>query len=619
MAKKVLGISAFYHDSAAAIAVDGKIVAAAHEERFSRIKQDPAFPRRAARYCLREAGIGIKDLDAVVFYDKPLLKFERLLESQYDVAPRGLGLFVRSMPIWIKEKLFLKRLIRGQLKKVDKDYDSKEVPLLFTEHHLSHAASAFYPSPFKEAAILTLDGVGEWATASFCHGRGNSIEVLRELHFPDSVGLLYSAFTWFLGFRVNSGEYKMMGLAPYGDEASPFVDRYRKLIKKVLVKIHNDGSIKLNPRYFTFRKTNRLIRDEQWEKLFGMERRRSDVPVMKRHANLALAAQRVIEEIVIRMARSIRKETGSKNLCLAGGVALNSVLNGKLELAEIFDNIWVQPAAGDAGGALGAALAGHHIFFGQPRDHSHGGEVDGMSGSLLGPAYAEEETIRMAEHHDAVYERLEDDQLLKQVAKVLAEGYVVGWFQGRMEFGPRALGSRSILADPRSADVQRTLNVRVKFRESFRPFAPAVMAEYAQEIFEGESPSPYMALVRKVRHRFRKVVPWDYNTFTIKEKLHTPRSDFQAVTHVDFSARVQSVTPESNPRFYQLLKAFHEQTECPVLVNTSFNLRGQPIVRTPEDAFWCFMNSEMDYLVVGNIIFDKRNQPLWEPIPLFTH
>jgi carbamoyltransferase len=613
---KVLGISAYYHDSAAAITQDGVVVAAAQEERFSRQKQDPRFPAQACRYCLQEAGLNLNDLDAVVFYDKPLLKFERLLETQYRVAPGALGLFVSSMPIWLKEKLFLKRVIREQLRMIDKEIDFNKVKLLFTEHHLAHAASAYYPSPFEEAAVLTVDGVGEWATASMCHAKGSEMEVLKEMHFPNSVGLLYSAFTWFLGFRVNSGEYKLMGLAPYGNPASPSFERYKKLIREHLVDIKEDGSIHLNPQYFRYSQENRLIREEQWEHLFGMKRRRSDEPFMLRHANLAMAIQRITELIVIKMARHIKTLTQSENLCLAGGVALNSVLNGKLENAGIFKNIWVQPAAGDAGCALGAALAGEYLYFKQARELNG---KDQMKGSCLGPEYDRRAILDMIEAQGADFEELSEPEMLARTTEALSEGKIVGWFQGRMEFGPRALGSRSILADPRGEATQRKLNVKVKFRESFRPFAPAILEEDAEKYFEGEDPSPYMLFVRPLKDAWRNAVPWNYETFTVKEKLYSPRSDFQAITHVDFSARLQTVNEEQFPTFHKLLKAFKASTGCPILVNTSFNLRGRPIVCTPEDAYWTFMQSEMDVLVVGNFLFDKTLQKKWAPSPLYLN
>ncbi|MFT7589527.1 MAG: carbamoyltransferase [Limisphaerales bacterium] len=612
---KILGVSAFYHDSAAALAVDGKIVAAASEERFSRKKQDPSFPLQAARYCLDSAQIDTKDLDAVVFYDKPLLKFERLLESQYHVAPKGLSLFVQSMPVWLKEKLFLRRLLRSNLKEVDPNFN-KKLPLLFTEHHLSHAASAFYPSPFNEAAILTIDGVGEWATSSWCHGQGADISVLKEMHFPDSIGLLYSSFTWFLGFRVNSGEYKLMGLAPYGDEASSDFKKYRDIIRQKLIQIFPDGSIKLNKDYFQFISQGRLIKDNVWEALFSMKRRRSDEPVLLKHANLALAIQRVTEEIVYRMALRIKKETGSKNLCLAGGVALNSVCNGKLQRENIFENIWVQPAAGDAGGALGAALAGHHIYFNKARTTNS--EKDSMSGAYLGPEYSDQEIEIIASTLGGKYQKLEGDALYKYTAEQLANGKIVGWFQGRMEFGPRALGNRSILADPRVSDIQRKLNIRVKFRESFRPFAPAILEEDAKDYFEIDSASPYMLFVHLIKERFKKVVPWNYNTFKPKGKLYTNRSDFQGITHVDWSARIQTVSKETNPIFHGLISAFKEKTGCPILVNTSFNLRSKPIVCSPEGAYRTFMHCEMDTLVMGNYVFEKKKQVAWDPVPIFN-
>ncbi len=601
---KILGISAFYHDSAAAIIHDGKILAAAQEERFSRKKQDATFPKKAIQYCLEFAGFSIDELDAVVFYDKPLLKFERLLETYYGFAPKGISSFITSMPVWLKEKLFLKKQIYDGLKEIE-DYDKKELKLLFPEHHLSHAASAFYPSPFQKAAILTIDGVGEWSTASICLGEENKITVLKELHFPHSLGLLYSAFTYFLGFKVNNGEYKLMGMAPYGNEQSENFKKYLSIIKTELVDIKEDGSIWLNQSYFKYATGLRMVYDKKWEKLFGFSRRALDTEVEQFHCDLALAIQRITEEVVLKMAIEAKRITGADYLCLAGGVALNCVSNGKLLDHNLFKDIFIQPAAGDAGGALGAALAANYISFEQERI----AEKETMQSSLLGPSFENFEIKNALKKHKVIFEEYSnDDELFEKTAQLISEENVIGWFQGRMEFGPRALGNRSILGDPRSTKMQEIINLKIKFRESFRPFAPSVLEEDCSEYFDFEGKSPYMLLVRPVNKSQLLPIPADYQSFSMKEKLATVRSKLQAITHVDNSARIQTVSETTNVRYAKLLKAFKKLTGCGALINTSFNVRGEPIVCTPEDAYNCFMNTNMDYLVIGNLILDKKEQ-----------
>ncbi|MFM7022491.1 MAG: carbamoyltransferase [Flavobacteriales bacterium] len=608
---KILGISAFYHDSAAAIVEDGVILAAAQEERFTRKKHDDAFPVNAVRYCLEEAGVSIDELEAVVFYDKPLLKFERLLETYYGFAPAGVTSFVTSIPLWIKEKLFLKKLLRDELEKVQ-TYDRKKLQLLFPEHHLSHAASAYYPSNFEDAAILTIDGVGEWATASICRGEGKNISVLKELRFPHSVGLLYSAFTYFLGFRVNSGEYKLMGLAPYGNEGSARVKEYVGKIKEVLVDIRKDGSVWLNQKYFSYATALRMVPDRRWEKLFGFPRRKPEAALEQHHCDLGLAIQIVTEEIVISMAREAKRLTGSENLCMAGGVALNCVANGKIQKEDIFKNIFIQPAAGDAGGALGCALAAYHIWYGQERKVDPL-KLDGMNGSYLGPEASDKEIEQTARKYGANFQRYESfDELTKVVADYLAQGNVVGWHQGRMEFGPRALGNRSIIGDARNPEMQKKLNLKIKYRESFRPFAPSVLAEYCAEYFDHKGISPYMLLVHPVKESRRIPYPANYQNFALREKLYHQRSDIPAVTHIDYSARIQTVHKESNEKYWKLIQSFKQKTGYGLIVNTSFNVRGEPIVCTPEDSYKCLMRTEMDFLVVGNYVFSKKEQPVWK-------
>jgi carbamoyltransferase len=589
----ILGISAFYHDSAACLVRDGEIVAAAQEERFTRKRHDAGFPANAVRYCLAEGGLALDSLDYVGFYDKPLLKFERLLEQYLGVAPRGLRQFTVAMPVWLREKLFTRRQILREL-------DGLAGEVLFAEHHESHAASAFYPSPFTEAAVLTMDGVGEWATSSWGVGRGNELELLAELHYPHSLGMLYSAFTYYTGFKVNSGEYKVMGLAPYG------TPRYANLILDRLVELRDDGSFKLDMRYFDYLH-GLTMTNGAFDDLFGGGPRAPESPVTQREMDLAASVQSVTEEVVLRMARHVHRETGMRNLCLAGGVALNCVANGRLLREGPFERLWIQPAAGDAGGALGVALAIHHRVLGAPRRARS--EGDGMSGSYLGPSFddaAIEATLRSL---GAVFERLTRDELLERTAGLLAEERVVGWFQGRMEFGPRALGTRSILGDPRSPRMQSVLNLKIKYRESFRPFAPSVLREHLSEWFELDVDSPYMLLVAPVRAEHRVAMTAEQQRLFGIEKLNVPRSTLPAVTHVDYSARIQTVHAETNPLYHALLERFLALTGCPVLVNTSFNVRGEPIVCTPEDAWRCFMRTEMDHLVIGSFVLDKARQP----------
>jgi carbamoyltransferase len=607
---KILGISAFYHDSAAALIDKGEIVAAAQEERFTRKKHDPGFPSNAVKFCMEYGGLSINELDAIVFYDKPLLKFERLLETYYAFAPKGIRSFITAMPVWIKEKMFLKRLINEELEKLG--YDKKKpVKILFPEHHLSHAASAYYPSSYDKAAILTVDGVGEWATASICLGEGKDISILKELRFPHSLGLLYSAFTYFLGFRVNSGEYKLMGLAPYGNPNSPDVDRYVEIILKDLVDLKEDGSVWLDQEYFDYATGLKMVNEHKWEQLFGFKKRNPEDSLDPEHCNLGLAIQRVTEEAIVRMAREAKRLTGADYLCMAGGVALNCVSNGKLQKENIFKEIFIQPAAGDAGGALGAALAAYHIYFGQERKVAW--QPDAMRGSYLGPTFSDLDVELTAKKYKAVYTHFENfKDLSTEVARLLAEGNVVGWVQGRMEFGPRALGGRSILGDPRNAEMQKKLNLKIKYRESFRPFAPSVLAENCAEYFDYDGISPYMLLVHPVAESRRKPLPADYDSMDVRDKLYYLRSDLPSITHIDYSARIQTVHKETNPRYYQLIDSFKELTGYGVIVNTSFNVRGEPIVCTPNDSYRCFMRTEMDYLVVGNYVFDKRRQPEWQ-------
>jgi carbamoyltransferase len=593
---RVLGISAFYHDSAAALVDDGRIVAAAQEERFSRKKHDSSFPKNAIAYCLEEAGARLDELDHVVFYDKPFLKFERLLETYIAFAPRGFRSFRMAIPLWLKEKLFQKSLLKGELKQFADGFDIAR--LLFCEHHLSHAASAFYPSPYEEAVVLTMDGVGEWATTSAAMGSGKNLKVFQEIHFPHSLGLLYSAFTYYTGFKVNSGEYKVMGLAPYGEP------KYKRLILDNLIDLKADGSFRLDLSYFDYC-TGLTMTNERFAALFGQPIRAPDKPLTEFHMDVAASIQAVLDEVVLRLTRGLAKKTGAKNLCLAGGVALNCVANGKVLRDGAIENIWIQPAAGDAGGAVGAALAAVHLFNNRPRKTNGG---DGMFGSFLGPHFSQAAIEQRLAACGARFSVLSEDEMIEKTAQALASQQAVGWFQGRMEFGPRALGGRSILADPRSPIMQRDLNLKVKYRESFRPFAPSILREDVSDWFDLESDSPYMLIVAGVRKdRRRTMTPNEHALFGI-DKLNIGRSEIPAVTHVDYSARIQTVHANTNPLFHRLLSRFKEKTGCPVLVNTSFNVRGEPIVCTPEDAFRCFMGNELDLLVVGRCMLPKSEQ-----------
>ncbi len=598
----ILGISAFYHDSAAAILVDGKIIAAAQEERFTRKKHDASFPVNAVRYVLDEAGVSFDQLSCVVFYDKPLIKFERLLETFHAFAPKGLRVFATAMPVWIREKLFLKHLLRKELARFGK----KKIPVLFPEHHLSHAASAFYPSPFRKAAILTLDGVGEWATTTIGIGEGNSIKILNELHFPHSLGLLYSAFTYYLGFTVNSGEYKLMGLAPYGHPDADETKSFIKIIKSQLVDIRKDGSFLMNMKHFRFPTGFYMVNHRSWAKLFGIPPRAPESEIGQVHMNLASAIQQVTEEIVMKLAETARILTGCENLVMAGGGALNSVANGKLLKSGLYKEVWIQPAAGDAGGALGAALTGWHIWLGHERPHPD--QPDAMSGALLGPAFSEKQILDVAHRYGAPYRKFDvSGELERRVAEKIAEGKVIGWFQGRMEFGPRALGNRSILGDPRNPEMQKRLNLKIKFREGFRPFAPSVLEEDIAMWFGCDVPSPYMLHVVPVKNNILKPIPPPNRDMSLLERLYLQRSDLPAITHVDNSARIQTVSQHTNERYWRLLNEFKKLTGYGVLINTSFNVRGEPIVCSPEEAFRCFMRTDMDLLVMGNLLFDKAD------------
>ncbi len=604
MKKAILGISAYYHDSAAAILIDGTIVAAAQEERFTRKKHDSSFPIHACRYVLEEAGLEYKDLAAVSFYDKPFLKFERLLETYHAFAPRGFTSFLSAIPVWIKEKLFMRRLLAEHLAELGEG----RVPVFYPEHHLSHAASAFYPSPFQEAAIITVDGVGEWATTTIGYGHGKDIELLQELHFPHSVGLLYSAFTYYTGFAVNSGEYKLMGLAPYGNPDSARTVEFKKKITDELVDIRKDGSIVLNMGYFEYATGLKMVNETKWEQLFGVPRRKAESEISQVYMDMALAIQQVTEDIVLRLVRTARELTKSKHLVLAGGVALNCVANGKILRAGLFDDLWIQPAAGDAGGAVGAAYAVWHIHEGNERYTN--GKGDATRGSYLGPEFSDADVRRTMQKHSANGHYFEDFQKLAvDVASKLNQGNVVGWFQGRMEFGPRALGNRSILGDARNPEMQKKLNLKIKYREGFRPFAPSVLEEDIGEYFDLDRPSPYMLLVAPIREDRKIPLPPAYHDKPLYDRLYFLRSDLPSITHIDYSARIQSVNRETNPRYWGLIQEFKKLTGYGVIVNTSFNVRGEPIVCTPDDAYRCFMRTEMDYLVMGNYLLDKKEQP----------
>ena len=595
----ILGISAFYHDSAACLIKDGEIIAAAQEERFTRKKHDSSFPCAAIKYCLREAQIESSKIQKVVFYEKPFLKFERLLETYLAYAPRGFSSFFKAMPLWIKDKLFQKNFLIKQLKLILCDDVDWQERLLFSEHHLSHAASAFYPSPFENAAILTLDGVGEWTTTSVAVGSGNKLKVIKEIHFPHSLGLLYSAFTYYIGFKVNSGEYKVMGLAPYGEPC------YVDVIKKKLITIAEDGSFQLNMKYFDF-PTGLKMTNKNFEKLFGGPARKSETSLTEKEMNLAASIQKVTEEIVIKISKSIAKETGEKNICLAGGVALNCVINGILLNKKIFQNIWIQPAAGDAGGALGAALSVWYLHYNHKKKVLS--KIDSMKGSYLGPKFSDIEIEKELKFCSAKFKKFSENDLIKKISSFLVNDKAIGWMQGRMEFGPRALGNRSIIANPRSSLMQRQLNLKVKYRESFRPFAPSILRENLEEWFELDADSPYMLLVAELKKEKQfKMTAKEESLFGI-EKLNVPRSSVPAITHVDYSSRIQTVHSRTNPKFHALISKFKKETDCPILVNTSFNIRGEPIVCTPTDAFKCFMGTQLDVLVIENYVLIKEEQ-----------
>jgi carbamoyltransferase len=601
---KILGISAYYHDSAACLIIDGELVAAAQEERFTRKKHDASFPKSSIDFCLKWMNIKAADLDYVVFYDKPFLKFERLLETYLAFAPKGFNSFATSLPVWLQEKLFQKSMILNELKTLlglEINWTSK---LLFSEHHLSHAASAFFPSPFENAAVLTMDGVGEWTTTSMAIGSGNDLTVIKEIHFPHSLGLIYSAFTYYIGFKVNSGEYKVMGLAPYG------IPKYTNLIKEHLIDIKDDGSFHLDMSYFSYC-TDLKMTSEKFDVLFGGPARKSESTLTQRDMDLAASIQAVTEEVVLKLAKGIKKTTGQKNLCLAGGVALNCVANGKLLREKVFEKIWIQPAAGDAGGAIGAALGAYHLMLKKPREVKSG---DSMQGAFLGPEFAQEEIEKRLKDIGANFNAVSESEMIIETAKALCDGKAVGWHQGRMEFGPRALGARSIIADPRLPTLQRQLNLKVKYRESFRPFAPSVMREHVKQWFDFDGDSQYMQFVAEI-HNDKKIKKSNENEklFGI-EKLNVLRSYIPAVTHVDYSARIQTVLKETNAKYHQLISKFYELTGCPLLVNTSFNVRGEPIVNTPEDAYNCFMATDIELLVIGNCLIRKENQNTQAPI-----
>lgn len=600
MGKTVLGISAFYHDSAAALVQDGKIITAAQEERFTRKKHDDGFPVNAIQYCLEEAGIDANALECIIFYDKPFIKFERLLETYHAFAPKGLASFINAIPVWLKDKLFMKSLIQKQLKLMGL---SSNVPVLFSEHHLSHAASAFFPSPFEEAAILTIDGVGEWATTAISHGKDNKITILKELHFPHSIGLLYSAFTYYCGFRVNSGEYKLMGLAPYGIPASDRVEKYKQLILTHLVDVRSDGSLLLNMKYFNFATGLTMCNNKKWSRLFGIPRRNEESEITQSYMDMALAVQQVTDDIVLKLANTAKQLTGCKNLVMAGGVALNCVSNGKIYGSGLFEGIWIQPAAGDAGGSLGAALAAWYQYLGHQRFVV---PADSMQGSYLGPSYSENEINKLIHRYDIPYIHFGNfDDLAKHTATLISSGNVIGWFQGRMEFGPRALGNRSILGDARNPEMQKKMNLKIKFRESFRPFALAILEEDIAEYCQYNTSSPYMLLVMPVVTNRRNMAPADYNNGSLYNRLYFERSDVPAITHIDYSARVQTVSKTTNERFWIVINEFKKLTGHGIVINTSFNVRGEPIVNTPFEAFRCFMNTDIDYIVLNDFVFDK--------------
>jgi carbamoyltransferase len=600
MGKAVLGISAFYHDSAAALVQDGKIIAAAQEERFTRKKHDAGFPVNAVKYCLEEAGLNADALECIVFYDKPFIKFERLLETYHAFAPKGLLSFVNAIPVWLKDKVFMKSLIKKQLKAIGL---TANLPILFTEHHLSHAASAFFPSPFDEAAILTIDGVGEWATTVISHGKGNKITILKELHFPHSIGLLYSAFTYYCGFRVNSGEYKLMGLAPYGIPGSERVGKYKEIIYEQLIDVRPDGSLLLNMKHFKFATGLTMCNNKSWELLFGIPRRGDESEITQPYMDMALAIQQVTDDIVLKLAHTAKQLTGCKNLVMAGGVALNCVSNGKIYENGLFEGFWIQPASGDAGGSLGAALAVWYQHLGHERVAD---PEDSMQGAYLGPSYPNHEISKLINRFDIPNEYFADfDKLAKHTAALINSGKVIGWFQGRMEFGPRALGNRSIIGDARNPEMQKKMNLKIKFRESFRPFAPAILEEDIAEYCQYNTPSPYMLLVMPVVAERCHNLPDDYTMGDMYSRLYFKRSDVPAITHIDYSARVQTVSKTTNERFWKVINEFKKLTGYGIVINTSYNVRGEPIVGAPFDAFRCFMNTEIDYLVLNNFVFEK--------------
>ena len=595
----ILGISAFYHDSAACIIKDGEIIAAAQEERFTRKRHDASFPRHAIKYCIQEAQIDAEQIDSVTFYEKPFIKFERLLETYLAFAPKGFTSFAKAMPVWIKDKLFQKMAIIKELKSTFGKETNWHERLMFSEHHLSHAASAFYPSPFESAAILTLDGVGEWTTTSMAVGKGSDLKVLKEIHFPHSLGLLYSAFTYYTGFKVNSGEYKVMGLAPYGKP------RFANLILEKLITVADDGSFHLDMSYFDYA-TGLTMTNKKFDKLFGGPPRAPEAELTQREMDLAASIQKVTEDVVIKLTKGIAKETGERNLCLAGGVALNCVVNGIISREKIFDNIWIQPAAGDAGGALGAALSVWYLYNQSERKISSAG--DAMKGSYLGPAFSDAEIEKELKKCGAVFKKCTENELIEHVTSALVNEKVVGWMQGRMEFGPRALGARSIIADPRSPKMQKQLNLKVKYRESFRPFAPSVLCDDVGDWFEHYSDSPYMSLVANVKKDKHRIMTEEEKSLFGIEKLNIPRSTVPAITHVDYSARIQTVHANTNPRYHALISNFKKATSCPLVINTSFNVRGEPIVCTPKDAFNCFMGTDLDVLAVGSYLLFKDEQ-----------
>ena len=613
MSDIILGISAYYHDSAVCIVRNGEIIAAAQEERFSRIKHDKNFPAHALAYAMDTLDEHPSNVSHIAFYDKPLLKLERLLETYHAFAPAGLRSFYASIPVWLREKMLIKANIRKELRK----YGLEKRPILFPEHHLSHASSAFYPSPYQEAAILTIDGVGEWTTTAISQGKGNSITLLRELRFPHSLGLLYSSFTYYCGFKVNSGEYKLMGLAPYGEENGVETRQFKEKILSELIDVRPDGSFLLNMKYFNYATGLTMTHNKRWSELFGIPPRQPDTPLTSAYCNMALSIQQVIEEIVLKLAETARELTGLNHLVMAGGVALNSVASGKLQRSGLFKNIWIQPASGDAGGALGAALATCHIFLNRERKPGHD-QPDSMKGAFLGPEYSDKEIVKTLSKYQAPFHYEEVFSLLCQkVAAYLDQGKVVGWFRDRMEFGPRALGNRSILADARNKEMQKRLNLKIKFRESFRPFAPAILAEDTQEFFQSPNNSPYMLFVAPVADSRRNPIPDNHHNHSLAEKLYWQRSDIPAVTHVDYSARLQTVDRDTNPAFHQLISEFKALTGYPVLINTSFNVRGEPIVCTPEDAFICFMRTDMDILVINNFLLYKNEQMDVRRFPVF--